>query len=75
MLHELKPKEATVWAVVVDNRVIDIYVGHPDLYTTWLSDEIEISLIEWEHQTRGCAKIGDIWDGHKFINQTEIRRF
>lgn len=74
MISKLKPKEINVWAVVVENRVIDIYFGHPDLYDTILPDNIKISLVECDRDTRGHADIGDIWNGYKFINMKNLKK-
>jgi hypothetical protein len=72
MLDGLKSKDITVWAVVVDNVVVDRHFGPPETYRHPLENEIEISLVEWDTQFRGHAQIGDIWDGHKF--RRDIKR-
>lgn len=72
MLDQLKSKEAVMWAVVVNNVVVDRHIGPPEWYSHPLEDEIEISLVQWDKEFRGHAQIGDIWDGHKF--RRDIRR-
>lgn len=66
MFDRLKPKQITVWAVVIDNIVVDRHIGPPELFTHPLEDEVDISLVEWDTEFRGHAKVGDVWDGHKF---------
>ena len=66
MFDSLKPKEITVWAVILNNRVISMHIGHPELYHSPFPDNIDVSLVEWDNEFRGHAKVGDIWDGHKF---------
>jgi hypothetical protein len=67
MIDTLKPKEVGVWAVVFKGRVIANHIGHPEMYVSPFPDEFNISLVQHSH-SRGRAKIGNIWNGEKFIN-------
>lgn len=62
---EINPnlKDTSPWAVVVNGRVIDTHIGHPDQYSTNLFDEV--SLVQFSHD-RGFPAFGWIWDGYKF---------
>ena len=65
MIDKYSAKELTVWAVVVDKIVVATHIGPPEDYSHPLSEQINISLIQFS-DTRGFASLGDIWDGERF---------
>ena len=64
-IENFTAKELTVWAVVINKIVAATHVGPPELYNNPLSEEYDISLIQFS-QDRGFPKIGDLWDGERF---------
>lgn len=67
MIDTLKLKEIGVWAVVLNGFVIANHIGHPEMYVSPFPDDFNISLIQHSNE-RGVAKIGNRWNGEKFIN-------
>lgn len=68
LIDEFKFSELTVWAVVVNNIVVAVHTGPPELYKHPLSEVLNIKLIEYS-DGRGFPKVGDIWDGERFRSQ------
>lgn len=66
LFDQIEKKDWSVWAVIVDNFVIDNHTGHPELYVSPFPDDIEVSLVQ-HSKDRGRAQIGNIWTGERFI--------
>jgi hypothetical protein len=68
LLKNFTNKELTVWAVVVDNIVVNQHIGPAETYNNPLSEIVDIKLIQYS-DGRGFPKTGDIWDGERFRSQ------
>lgn len=64
LLSSINTKDLKVWAVVLNDAVVNTFVGHPDQYIA--PDELNIKLVEFSHD-RGFASIGDTWTGERFV--------